>query len=121
MKAPWSGVLRACGFCWLENDPESVSQLTVSGGSRRIRRAGTWWVGTGRKYWPREKDRLARMRENWHPDFGDRVQEIAVIGLNMDEDALRASFDQALLTEHEVEEGGWTRSAMTPDPFFGLL
>jgi hypothetical protein len=44
------------------------------------------------------------MASDWHADFGDRNQEIAIVGLGLDEDALRAALDRCLLTEDELSQ-----------------
>ncbi|MFQ3663562.1 MAG: GTP-binding protein [Chloroflexaceae bacterium] len=52
----------------------------------------------------------------WHPDRGDRRQELVLIGQDMDEADLRARLDACLLTDAEMELGpeGW---AAFDDPF----
>lgn len=45
------------------------------------------------------------MRRMWHPWWGDRRQELAVIGVEMDERAVRAEFDACLLTDTEMRAG----------------
>jgi len=56
------------------------------------------------------------MRRMWHPWWGDRRQELAVIGVAMDERAVRAEFDACLLTDAEMHAGPmlWQR---LPDAF----
>ncbi|MCC7634175.1 GTP-binding protein [Stenotrophomonas rhizophila] len=45
------------------------------------------------------------MRRMWHPWWGDRRQELAVIGIEMDERVVRAAFDACLLTDVELRAG----------------
>lgn len=45
------------------------------------------------------------MRRMWHPWWGDRRQELAVIGVEMDERVVRAQFDACLLTDAEMQAG----------------
>jgi ribosomal protein L11 methylase PrmA len=48
--------------------------------------------------------------------WGDRRQELVMIGVDMDEQALRAAFDRALLDEEELALGPGAWAAFT-DPF----
>lgn len=45
------------------------------------------------------------MRRMWHPWWGDRRQELAVIGVGMDEHAVRAELDACLLDDGEMQAG----------------
>lgn len=56
------------------------------------------------------------MKRLWHPLWGDRRQELAVIGVELDEAHVRAELDACLLTDQEMEQGpdGWLA---LDDPF----
>lgn len=62
---------------------------------------------------PRE---YAVMSARWHPQWGDRRQELAVIGVGLDEAVARDALDACLLTEAELVRGpsAWLNLA---DPF----
>jgi len=42
---------------------------------------------------------------NWVEGVGDARQELVLIGMGMDEDALRRRFDACLLTDQEMAQG----------------
>ena len=69
-----------------------------------------------RSRWP--QDRVARrmVLDNWKEPFGDRRQEIVIIGKDMDRAALTASFDACLLSSSEIAAGPSVWKYM-PDPF----
>jgi hypothetical protein len=73
---------------------------------------GFWWAVSP------EADRLRAREaiEDWDANFGDRRQEIAIIGIDMDQAAMRRRLDACLLTDAEMARGirAW-RSL--PDPF----
>ncbi|MBK0010804.1 GTP-binding protein [Stenotrophomonas sp. S41] len=56
------------------------------------------------------------MQRQWHPQWGDRRQEIAVIGVGLDEAQARKALDAALLSDSELVRGpsAWLQLA---DPF----
>ncbi len=62
---------------------------------------------------PRE---YAAMRALWHPLWGDRRQELAVIGVGMDAAQARAALDACLLDDDEMRLGPDAWQAL-PDPF----
>lgn len=108
----WPGVVRSKGFFWLASRMEWVGEMSQAGGMLQHKAVGFWWAVAP------EADR-ARAREaieDWHPEFGDRRQEIVIIGIDMDETALRRRLDGCLLTDVEMARGmrAW-RSF--PDPF----
>lgn len=56
------------------------------------------------------------IRSRWEERFGDRQQELVLIGTGMDEASLRASFDACLLSDDEFarSEAAWRNFS---DPF----
>ncbi|MBK0052730.1 GTP-binding protein [Stenotrophomonas sp. S39] len=56
------------------------------------------------------------MQRQWHPQWGDRRQELAVIGIGLDEGVARKALDAALLSDSELVRGpsSWLQLA---DPF----
>lgn len=58
----------------------------------------------------------AAMVKHWHAQWGDRRQEIAIIGLGLDEHVASSALDSCLLTDTEIAAGpsSWIHMA---DPF----
>ncbi|WP_369977534.1 GTP-binding protein [Xanthomonas bundabergensis] len=65
-------------------------------------------VGDAREY--------AALRALWHPLWGDRRQELAVIGVDLDEARVRAELDACLLDDAELGRGPVAWQALA-DPF----
>ena len=40
--------------------------------------------------------------ERWDPEFGDRMTELVLIGVDMDQKEMEAGLDQCLLTDEEM-------------------
>lgn len=112
----WSGVVRSKGFFWLASRPTMAGSWSQAGAVARHGFGGYWWVTTPKKQWPTDPEGIAFIRKNWDPEVGDARQEIVMIGMNMNEEALTAAFDQCLLTDQEMAAGpnAWRRYK---DPF----
>jgi G3E family GTPase len=102
--AGWPGLVRAHGGFWVASRPDLVATLDVAGGSWQSKVGGMWWASIDEDRRPTTPEFRARMASDWHADFGDRNQEIAIVGLGLDEDALRAALDRCLLTEDELSQ-----------------
>ncbi|WP_169974948.1 zinc metallochaperone GTPase ZigA [Tautonia rosea] len=95
------GLLRAKGTFWLASRPSFVGLYSLAGGACRTEPAGVWLVDTPKSEWPDDPVECQAALDDWHPDFGDRRQELVFIGLDLDPDALYASLDACLLTDAE--------------------
>ncbi|MNC41659.1 putative metal chaperone YciC [compost metagenome] len=51
--------------------------------------------------------------KNWDPQWGDRMNELVLIGIRLDREALTGMLDQCLLTDQEMA-GDWKK---LHDPF----
>lgn len=112
----WPGVLRSKGFFWLASRPDFAGSWSQAGGACRHGAAGLWWAAVAPEEWPDDDAQQAEIAERWDADFGDRKQEIVIIGCGMDEAALRAALDACLLTEAELNQGVAYWQQLT-DPF----
>jgi G3E family GTPase len=98
----WSGVIRSKGNFWIATRPEYCGSWSQAGAISRHELAGFWWAASPKVYWPEDTDELATINARWQEPFGDRQQELVIIGINMDKTALIASFDRCLLTDEEM-------------------
>jgi G3E family GTPase len=112
----WPGVVRSKGYFWLASRLDLVGSWSQAGALTRHELGGLWWAGVPRENWPQDDDSLANIRARWVEPFGDRQQELVMIGMGMDEAALRAGFDACLLSDAEMAAGpgAWERF---DDPF----
>jgi len=112
----WEGVIRSKGFFWLATRPEWVYLWSQAGGACNYEITGKWWASVPQSEWPETKDERRAIVEDWSGDFGDRRQQLVVIGREIDEQALRDALDDCLLTDDELALGV-DRWAGLPDPF----
>ena len=112
----WPGVVRSKGYFWLASRPTMVGSWSQAGAVVRHEPAGLWWAAVPRDRWPQDEEGLAAIRARWDDAVGDAQQELVLIGIDMDEAALRARLDACLLndTEYASSPAAWTQ---LPDPF----
>jgi G3E family GTPase len=116
VQSDWHGVLRSKGFFWLSSRPTLAGSWSQAGGVCHHEMAGQWWAAVPPEGWPDDAEAVALIRAKWDGEVGDARQELVLIGIGMDEAALRRGFDQCLLTPEEMAAGptAWARHA---DPF----
>ncbi|MFT2110121.1 zinc metallochaperone GTPase ZigA [Marinomonas sp. 2405UD68-3] len=101
----WPGVIRSKGYFWLASDPSKAGSWSQAGGAARHGPAGYWWVSVPKEHWPTDEESVAWIYEKWDEKVGDARQELVLIGMDMDEDALRLSLNHCLLTNEELAQG----------------
>lgn len=100
----WPGVVRSKGYFWLACSPKQAGTWSQAGSAARHGPAGYWWVSMPREQWPTDDENIAWINEKWDEKVGDARQELVLIGMNMDEAALRAKFDACLLNDDEMAQ-----------------
>lgn len=112
----FDSVIRSKGFFWLATRHNSVGVWSQAGQVVTFEDGGNWWVATPRADWPTTPELLAEIEAVMRPDFGDRRQELVIIGVEMDQAAVRTALDACLLTDAEMGQG-WRRWRRFEDPF----
>jgi G3E family GTPase len=110
------GVLRSKGFVWLATRHNQVGVWSQAGGAVSLEYGGDWWAVTPRDEWPDDPALLAEIQASFEGDYGDRRQEIVIIGVDLNRTAVWDALDACLLTDEELARGprAWRR---LPDPF----
>jgi G3E family GTPase len=110
-------LLRSKGIVWLASRNREMALWSQAGEVVSLEPGGAWWADTPRSEWPLDTALTAEIESTFAADaFGDRRQELVIIGERMDHAAVRAIFDACLLTDAEMAAGprGWRRMR---DPF----
>lgn len=108
------GVIRAKGHFWIATRPNWVAEYSLAGALSTVTPLGGWWAAVPRDRWPSHPESLREVASKWQDPWGDRRQELVFIGAGMDEHAIRARLDAAL-----VQADGFTPEAWKglSDPF----
>ncbi|UYP08435.1 GTP-binding protein [Priestia megaterium] len=100
-------IVRAKGFFWLASRNNMAGLLSQAGTSIMIQGAGEW-VAT---YTAEEREQTLKeepeLRAKWNEQFGDRINELVFIGIDMNEDEIIKTLDRCLLTTEEMNQD-WT-------------
>lgn len=96
LHSSWPNVVRAKGFFWLATRPDWMAEVSQAGSLVRHERMGRWWAAVPADHRPDTPDVLTYLESVWDGRFGDRRQEIVMIGIGMDRDALTTRLDACL-------------------------
>lgn len=108
------GVIRAKGHFWIATRPDWVAEFSLAGAVSQVTPLGRWWAAVPRDRWPAHVGALAEVAAKWAEPWGDRRQEIVFIGAGLDQDAIRAALDAALVGARDFTPQAWTGLS---DPF----
>jgi G3E family GTPase len=101
-------VVRAKGFFWLPTRNDMTGLLSQAGPSIMLQGAGEWLAA----YPEHERNQILSeepdLLENWDKEFGDRMTELVLIGIDMNREDIEASLDTCLLTDDEMKMD-WNR------------
>ncbi|MEM7158569.1 MAG: zinc metallochaperone GTPase ZigA [Myxococcota bacterium] len=107
----WRGVLRSKGFFWVAADHRVAYEWAQAGGISNVTPAGMWWAAVPRSRWVQPEGQRPDEQPEWHPRFGDRAQQLVIIGQNVDEATMRAGLDACLLDERlaAADDRAWSK------------
>lgn len=99
------GVVRSKGFIWIASRHDYVGMWGHAGASLMIDPGGRWWASADRATWPNDPATRAYVQSIWQEPWGDRRQELVMIGANMNKELLLACLESCLLTDDELAAG----------------
>lgn len=118
LQSGWPGVLRSKGFFWLATRMDWAGNYSQAGAACRTEAAGFWWAAVDKREWPDDQEQCEEIAKLWQKPWGDRRQEIVIIGQDMDQEALTAKLDACLLTDEEMKLGPEAWLEQFEDPFY---
>lgn len=108
------GVIRSKGFLWLATRPDWAGVWSSAGVVSSLEPGGLWLASSNDSEWPEGLD-LSDLEAIWEEPWGDRRQELVIIGANLAPDVLTI-LDRCCLSDGEIAMGpeAWTEME---DPF----
>ena len=113
----WPGLVRAKGLFWLATRPEWVGEMSIAGASCKTEPMGYWWAAIPKARWPDSPEWRAMIKRHWTPGWGDRRQELVFIGIDMDQEEMRAALDECLVGSADPRAFDAKACLTLPDPF----
>jgi G3E family GTPase len=113
-------VLRAKGFVWLGSFYSVQGDFSLAGSHYTLMPGNPWWAEIDKEHWPQGLED-ALVPPLWQEPFGDRQQEIVIIGQSLDKDSIIRALDDCLLTEDDLRKGKdvWIQlCADAGDPYY---
>lgn len=109
-------VVRSKGYVWFATRHHAVGVWSQAGNVVSIEYGGGWWADAPDAEWPSDPDLREAIEATVEEPYGDRRQELVIIGVKMDRAVVEAALDSCLLTDSEMAQGTvrWKRY---PDPF----
>lgn len=100
-------VIRSKGLFWIASRPDKSLSWSQAGGSLRAEDAGWWWAGIPsleRDLNPTFQENKKAILNRWDDDFGDRTNELVIIGQDLNELEIKAALSACLCDDKEIEK-----------------
>ena len=97
------GVVRAKGYFWVAPHPELALFMSQAGPQKRVEQAGYWWSAVDPAQWPQDEASRAQIRREMDGEWGDRRQELVIIGVGIDKQLIQSKLAACELTDEELE------------------
>ena len=89
-------IIRAKGLCYFSNDIDKCFLFEQAGRQKTLRDAGLWFATMPEDELQAMMQRDRKLRADWDPEYGDRMQKIVFIGQHLDKPALEKLMDSCL-------------------------
>lgn len=101
-------VVRAKGIVWLATRNAIAQSLSQAGPSIQFGPGGYWAAALPEQDLQEDLAENEDLMNGWHPEFGDRINKLVFIGIDLNRDEIVSSLDECLLTEDEMKTD-WNR------------
>ncbi len=89
-------IIRCKGLCYFSSDPDKCYLFETAGKQKTLKDAGYWFATMPRNELRELMARDAKLRRDWDPEYGDRMNKIVFIGQHLDKEALESLMDGCL-------------------------
>jgi len=107
-------IMRSKGYAWIGHWPDALQDWSTAGAQFECSEGGTWLSCVPREHWPMEMktpEQIAEVMKDFEEPYGDKRQEIVIIGAKMNHEQVAEILDNTLLTDEELAKGpdGWKK------------
>jgi G3E family GTPase len=100
-----SSILRSKGLFYLASRKDQAISWSQAGGSLKAEPMGVWWASMPFKQriqYASFIENQALIESKWHKNFGDRMNELVLIGQFPEEEQITKELEKCLLTNQEL-------------------
>ncbi|MDQ0228340.1 cobalamin biosynthesis protein CobW [Bacillus sp. 7586-K] len=109
-------VVRAKGFFWLATRNNMTGLLSQAGPSIIFQGAGEWIAAASKQEQAKILEEDPELLERWDEVYGDRMNELVLIGIDLNKEQIEAALDECLLTDEEMIQD-WSKFHDPLPPF----
>lgn len=106
-------IVRAKGIVWCATRNDLALLFSQAGPSIQLDPVSYWVASLPSEQQVQFLKENPELKDDWDEQFGDRKNELVLIGIDMDQNLVKASLDRCLLTEEEMRQE-WNKMK---DPF----
>jgi G3E family GTPase len=102
-----SNIIRSKGLFWLASRKNEALNWSQAGGSLRADKAGVWWCSmpySDRIGYAAFVDNQGLIEKKWDKRFGDRENELVIIGQDLDKETIIRELTECLCTDGEIRD-----------------
>ena len=102
-----STIIRSKGLFWIASRQDQAINWSQAGGSLRADPAGVWWCSmpfNERITFNSFIDNQKSIEDKWDKQYGDRTNELVLIGQDMDKKKIIKDLQNCLCTKEELEQ-----------------
>jgi G3E family GTPase len=102
-----STVIRSKGLFWIASRQDQALNWSQAGGSLRADSTGVWWCSmpfSERITFNSFVDNQPQIEEKWDKQYGDRINELVLIGQDMNKEQIITDLQNCLCSEDEIQQ-----------------
>lgn len=106
-------VVRSKGLFWLASRPHHALLWSQAGGSLKAEAFGTWWAAYSEKERVKNPAYIENQKlilDKWNAHYGDRMNELVIIGQDLDEQAITSQLNACLVQDKDPAQFSLTRT-----------
>jgi G3E family GTPase len=102
-----AGIIRSKGLFYIASRKDQALSWSQAGGSLKAEPIGVWWASMTfkeRSRYPSYIENQQYIESKWDKNFGDRVNELVIIGQELDKEKIQNEMENCLLDTYELAD-----------------
>jgi G3E family GTPase len=102
-----AGIIRSKGLFYIASRKDQALSWSQAGGSLKAEPIGVWWASMTfkeRTRYPSYIENQKYIESKWDKNFGDRMNELVIIGQDLDKDQIQNELENCLLYTYELAD-----------------